>query len=118
MCIRDSKRAEGKGVGYDRWAAKHNLKQMAATVTAYQDVYKRQSLPPFLIADDLPILYGDNTIRLQCNLFIMGNQKNRLFQVDVYKRQPLVYISRQVKKPSPPMIISNMIVRLMIGLTV
>jgi len=23
-------------VGYDRWAAKHNLKQMAATVTAYQ----------------------------------------------------------------------------------
>ncbi len=30
------KRAEGKGVGYDRWAAKHNLKQMAATVTAYQ----------------------------------------------------------------------------------
>ena len=31
-----AKRAEGKGVGYDRWAAKHNLKQMAATVTAYQ----------------------------------------------------------------------------------
>ena len=23
-------------MGYDRWAAKHNLKQMAATVTAYQ----------------------------------------------------------------------------------
>ncbi len=33
---REAKRAEGKGVGYDRWAAKHNLKQMAATVTAYQ----------------------------------------------------------------------------------
>ena len=32
----EAKRAEGKGVGYDRWAAKHNLKQMAATVTAYQ----------------------------------------------------------------------------------
>ena len=32
MCIRD----RGKGVGYDRWASKHNLKQMAATVTAYQ----------------------------------------------------------------------------------
>ena len=30
---REAKRAEGKGVGYDRWAAKHNLKQMAATVT-------------------------------------------------------------------------------------
>ena len=32
----EAKRAEGKGMGYDRWAAKHNLKQMAATVTAYQ----------------------------------------------------------------------------------
>ena len=36
MVARAAKRAEGKGVGYDRWAAKHNLKQMAATVTAYQ----------------------------------------------------------------------------------
>ena len=36
MVDREAKRAEGKGVGYDRWAAKHNLKQMAATVTAYQ----------------------------------------------------------------------------------
>ena len=36
MVDREAKRAEGKGVGYDHWAAKHNLKQMAATVTAYQ----------------------------------------------------------------------------------
>ena len=36
MVDREAKRAERKGVGYDRWAAKHNLKQMAATVTAYQ----------------------------------------------------------------------------------
>ena len=36
MVDREAKRAEGKGVGYDRWAAKYNLKQMAATVTAYQ----------------------------------------------------------------------------------
>ncbi len=28
---REAKRAEGKGAGYDRWAAVHNLKQMAAT---------------------------------------------------------------------------------------
>ena len=27
----EAKRAEGKGVGYDRWASLHNLKQMAAT---------------------------------------------------------------------------------------
>ena len=31
MVDREAKRAEGKGVGYDRWASLHNLKQMAAT---------------------------------------------------------------------------------------
>ena len=31
MVAREAKRAEGKGVGYDRWASLHNLKQMAAT---------------------------------------------------------------------------------------
>ena len=36
MVDRAAKRAEGKGIGYDRWAAVHNLKQMAATVAAYQ----------------------------------------------------------------------------------
>ncbi len=35
MVDRAAKRAEGKGAGYDRWAAVHNLKQMAATVAAY-----------------------------------------------------------------------------------
>ena len=31
MVDREAKRAEGKGVDYDRWASLHNLKQMAAT---------------------------------------------------------------------------------------
>ena len=31
MVDRETNRAEGKGVGYDRWASLHNLKQMAAT---------------------------------------------------------------------------------------
>ena len=31
MVDREAKRAEGKSVGYDRWASLHNLKQMAAT---------------------------------------------------------------------------------------
>ena len=31
MVDREAKRAEGKGVGYDRWASLHNLKQMVAT---------------------------------------------------------------------------------------
>ena len=37
MVDREAKRAEGKGAGYDRWAAKHNLKQMAATLAIYQN---------------------------------------------------------------------------------
>ena len=32
----DREKAREKGVGYDRWAALHNLKQMAATVNIYQ----------------------------------------------------------------------------------
>ena len=36
MVDRSAKRAEGKGIGYDRWAAVHNLKQMAAIVAAME----------------------------------------------------------------------------------
>ena len=31
-----AKKAEGKGRGYEKWATMHNLKQMAATLAAYQ----------------------------------------------------------------------------------
>ena len=37
MVDREAKRAEGKGAGYDRWAALHNLKQMAATMSIYEE---------------------------------------------------------------------------------
>ena len=37
MVDREAKRAEGKGIGYDRWAAVRNLKQMAATVNIYEE---------------------------------------------------------------------------------
>ena len=36
MVDREAKRAEGKGRGYEKWATMHNLKQMAATLAAYQ----------------------------------------------------------------------------------
>ena len=32
-----AKRTEGKGVGYEKWATMHNLKQMAATLNLYQE---------------------------------------------------------------------------------
>lgn len=31
-----AKRAEGKGIGYEKWAAMHNLKQMSATLIEYE----------------------------------------------------------------------------------
>lgn len=33
----EAKRAEGKGIGYEKWAKLFNLKQMAATLAAYQE---------------------------------------------------------------------------------
>ena len=33
----EQKKAEGKGRGYERWAAMHNLKQMAVTLNVYQE---------------------------------------------------------------------------------
>ena len=32
-----AKKAEGKGKGYEKWATLHNLKQMAATVSVYEE---------------------------------------------------------------------------------
>ncbi len=32
-----AKKAEGKGRGYEKWATLHNLKQMAATVSIYEE---------------------------------------------------------------------------------
>ena len=32
-----AKRAEGKGKGYEKWASLHNLKQMAATMSVYEE---------------------------------------------------------------------------------
>ena len=65
MCIRDrrmvdraAKRAEGKGAGYDRWAAVHNLKQMAATVAAYgQYGYSPEELDAALVLSLIHIFW-------------------------------------------------------------
>ena len=37
MVDREAKKAEGKGKGYEKWATLHNLKQMAATVSIYEE---------------------------------------------------------------------------------
>ena len=71
MCIRD----RGKGVGYDRWASKHNLKQMAATVTAYQQ-------------------YGFSSpeeLDEACSAAYAAMQESLTELKDVYKRQDFLY---------------------------
>ena len=51
MVDRVAKRAEGKGMGYDRWAAVHNLKQMAATVAAMEQYgYSPEGLDEALVS--------------------------------------------------------------------
>ena len=52
----DAKRAEGKGIGYEKWAALHNVKQIAATLKAYQE-YGFASLEELEAA--LSAAYGD-----------------------------------------------------------
>ena len=64
MVDRETKRAEGKGVGYDRWASLHNLKQMAATVAAYgQYGYSPEELDAALVSANADL--QDSTAKLK-----------------------------------------------------
>ena len=64
MVDRAAKRAEGKGAGYDRWAAVHNLKQMAATVSAYgQYGYSPEELDAALVSANADL--QDSTAKLK-----------------------------------------------------
>ena len=64
MVDRAAKRAEGKGAGYDRWAAVHNLKQMAATVAAYgQYGYSPEELDAALVSANADL--QDSTAKLK-----------------------------------------------------
>ena len=64
MVDRAAKRAEGKGAGYDCWAAVHNLKQMAATVAAYgQYGYSPEELDAALVSANADL--QDSTAKLK-----------------------------------------------------
>ena len=64
MVDRAAKRVEGKGAGYDRWAAVHNLKQMAATVAAYgQYGYSPEELDAALVSANADL--QDSTAKLK-----------------------------------------------------
>ena len=76
MVDRAAKRAEGKGAGYDCWAAVHNLKQMAATVAAYgQYGYSPEELDAALVSANADL--QDSTAKLKA-LDAAIREKNEL----------------------------------------
>ena len=88
MVDRATKRAEGKGVGYDRWAAVHNLKQMAATVAAYgQYGYSPEELDAALVSANADL--QDSTAKLKALDAAIREKKELQTQVlDYAKTKP------------------------------
>ena len=85
MVDREAKRAEGKGVGYDRWAAVHNLKQMAATVAAYgQYGYSPEELDAALVSANADL--QDSTAKLKALDAAIREKKELQTQVLAYAK--------------------------------
>ena len=85
MVDRAAKRAEGKGVGYDRWAAIHNLKQMAATVAAYgQYGYSPEELDAALVSANADL--QDSTAKLKALDAAIREKKELQTQVLAYAK--------------------------------
>ena len=85
MVDRAAKRAEGKGVGYDRWAAIHNLKQMAATVAAYgQYGYSPEELDAALVSANADL--QDSTAKLKALDAAIREKKKLQTQVLAYAK--------------------------------
>ena len=85
MVDRAAKRAEGKGAGYDRWAAVHNLKQMAATVAAYgQYGYSPEELDAALVSANADL--QDSTAKLKALDAAIREKKELQTQVLVYAK--------------------------------
>ena len=85
MVDRAEKQAEGKGVGYDRWAAVHNLKQMAATVAAYgQYGYSPEELDAALVSANADL--QDSTAKLKALDAAIREKKELQTQVLAYAK--------------------------------
>ena len=85
MVDRAAKRAEGKGVGYDRWAAIHNLKQMAAAVAAYgQYGYSPEELDAALVSANADL--QDSTAKLKALDAAIREKKELQTQVLAYAK--------------------------------
>ena len=85
MVDRAAKRAEGKGAGYDCWAAVHNLKQMAATVAAYgQYGYSPEELDAALVSANADL--QDSTAKLKSLDAAIREKKELQTQVLAYAK--------------------------------
>ena len=85
MVDRAAKRAEGKGAGYDCWAAVHNLKQMAATVAAYgQYGYSPEELDAALVSANADL--QDSTAKLKALDAAIREKKELQTQVLAYAK--------------------------------
>ena len=85
MVDRAAKRAEGKGAGYDCWAAVHNLKQMAATVAAYgQYGYSPEELDAALVSANVDL--QDSTAKLKALDAAIREKKELQTQVLAYAK--------------------------------
>ena len=85
MVDRAAKRAEGKGAGYDCWAAVHNLKQMAATVAAYgQYGYSPEELDAALVSANADL--QDSTAKLKALDAAIREKKELQTQVIAYAK--------------------------------
>lgn len=83
---REAKRAEGKGIGYDRWAAVYNLKQMAAAVNLYQQY-------GFADFDELDAAFSAAQSEMQESLDKLKTLENTLAQKKELQKNLLSYIS-------------------------
>ena len=83
---REAKRAEGKGIGYDRWAAVYNLKQMAAAVNLYQQY-------GFADFDELDTAFATAQSEMQKSLDKLKTLESTLAQKKELQKNLLSYIS-------------------------
>ena len=85
MVDRAAKRAEGKGIGYDRWAAVHNLKQMAATVAAMEQYgFTPEELDAALVSANADL--QDSTAKLKALDAAIREKKELQTQVLAYSK--------------------------------
>ena len=81
-----AKRAEGKGIGYEKWAAMHNLKQMSATLIEYEKY-------GFSSPDDLEKALTTANAEIQDSLARLKSTENMLKDKKELLRQVSTYIS-------------------------